>query len=384
MGDQSYQGWPNRMGQQPFAFPRFDFSRPPPPIQAPRHHVVPPQFFHHRPLGLPHTSSRKEGENSNEDNVWVQQWLIKRNKPEQTTQKRETEPRVKISEVKMRVHKLEEIMNELEFLKSSEESSQRVASLKNEALEITEFLKASQSQMVLSVKNRAKKRNLEKLRRQKRRAEKEKLILDRQAKHRQIDAWLQQQQEQVEKAKREEEMRKQADAVLCEVRQKQSFGKGFLQVLESLKKLRLLRAQAAADKKLFPTEEENERFNTMIGKLEDLWQLQLAEYGKEEQTLRVMLEEEKVNHQEKQQPSSFERNLKLWLMVLFGKEKGCVSDFESFHQNVNGLVSIRQCWDQFVVPRENILASSIPVGWVVPSKPSSDDWKELLGDLEKQ
>lgn len=64
----------------------------------------------------------------------------------------------------------------------------------------------------------------------------------------------------------EEDTCREADAVLCEVRNKQSDGKSLLQVLQSLRKLRHLRAQHAADKNMFPSEDENERFENMLCK----------------------------------------------------------------------------------------------------------------------
>lgn len=56
-------------------------------------------------------------------------------------------------------------------------------------------------------------------------------------------------------------------------------------------------------------------------KLDDLWQLQLDEYEKEEQTLRVMMEKDKVVRQEKQIPCGLEVNLNQWQIALFGNRK---------------------------------------------------------------
>lgn len=137
-------------------------------------------------------------------------------------------------------------------------------------------------------------------------------------------------------------------------------------------------------------------------KLDDLWQLQLEDYDKEEQTLRVMMEKDKVVRQEKQIPSGLEVNLDKWQIALFGNHKSL--DYEHLvhtaaDHDVHSLIQTRyafkiqfllfwkimqlkifcsrQCWDQFVVSR-NPLSSQIPVGWVLPCKPSSDEWKALL------
>jgi hypothetical protein len=52
------------------------------------------------------------------------------------------------------------------------------------------------------VEKQRKKRQAQKSSRDKARVTKQKQILERQAKHRQIDAWLQEQRDKVEKAKR--------------------------------------------------------------------------------------------------------------------------------------------------------------------------------------
>lgn len=157
--------------------------------------------------------------------------------------------------------------------------------LQAELSEITSYLESTAPQIKSLVNKQRKKRQAQKSARDKVKVSKQKLILERQAKHRQIDAWLQEQRDKVEKAKRvtrtdfvntnvlfnsdfqEDDTCREADAVLCEVRNKQSDGKSLLQVLQSLRKLRLLRAQFAADKNMFPSEDENERFENMLCKL---------------------------------------------------------------------------------------------------------------------
>jgi hypothetical protein len=79
-------------------------------------------------------------------------------------------------------------------------------------------------------------------------------------------------------------------------------------------------------------------------KLDDLWQLQLDEYAKEEQTLRVMMEKDKVVRQEKQIPSGLQVNLDQWQIALFGNRKSL--DYEylvhtAAEQDVHSLIYTR-------------------------------------------
>jgi len=79
-------------------------------------------------------------------------------------------------------------------------------------------------------------------------------------------------------------------------------------------------------------------------KLDDLWQLQLEEYAKEEQTLRVMMEKDKVVRQEKQIPSGLQVNLEQWQIALFGNRKSL--DYEHLvhtaaEQDVHSLIYTR-------------------------------------------
>ncbi|XP_059479299.1 programmed cell death protein 7-like [Neocloeon triangulifer] len=385
-----FGGWQNyELSRPPFAPPPFDFSRPPPPI--PR--LIPPPFF--RPPTFQAWQQEQkivseEQKPESEDQSWVQQWLANRVTSESNCTN--SLEKIKISDVKRKVEYWSAVIEELETLSAEEnlttEQILKISTLKAEASEISLYLETNKPVIANLIEKRAKKREKEKTKRAKAKLAKEKLVSNRQAKHRQIDAWRQEQQEEVERAKREEETRKQADAVLCEVRSKQSDGKSLMQVLESLKKLRRFRAQTAADKKMYPSEEENERFDSILEKLGDLWQLQLDEYAKEEQTLRVMMDEEKVIRRQKQEPSAFETNLELWLRTLFGRGSDCTSDYEHFfhlsaEKDPNTLISVRQCWDQFLAPAGSPMASSLPVGWVVPCKPSSADWETLLESRQK-
>jgi hypothetical protein len=71
-----------------------------------------------------------------------------------------------------------------------------------ELSKITSFLESNALKIKCLVDKQRKKRQAQKLSRDKTRATKQKQILERQAKHRQIDAWLQEQRDKVEKAKR--------------------------------------------------------------------------------------------------------------------------------------------------------------------------------------
>lgn len=72
----------------------------------------------------------------------------------------------------------------------------------SELCEITSFLESAAPQIKCLVNKQRKKHQAQKSAREKAKVMKQKLILERQAKHRQIDAWLQEERDKVEKAKR--------------------------------------------------------------------------------------------------------------------------------------------------------------------------------------
>lgn len=43
----------------------------------------------------------------------------------------------------------------------------------------------------------------------------------------------------------------------------------------------------------------------------------------------------------------------------------------------------RHSWDKFVAAPGAVMSSSIPVGWVLPSNPSTEKWESLLTDNSK-
>ena len=48
------------------------------------------------------------------------------------------------------------------------------------------------------------------------------------------------------------------------------------------------------------------------------------------------------------------------------------------------LVIHRREWDGFITHDADPHGSRIPAGWVIPSQPSSDDWKRYMIDREHQ
>jgi len=99
---------------------------------------------------------------------------------------------------------------------------------------------------------------------------------------------------------RDLETRREAELVLSEVRRKQNEANRLTMLLKSLKELRRLRAGSSNNN----SDKDNADFNNTIDGLEKLIAKQVIVYGKEEETLKIMMDT-----QEKKEPDN---NRKQW------------------------------------------------------------------------
>ncbi|KAL0109054.1 hypothetical protein PUN28_014271 [Cardiocondyla obscurior] len=240
--------------------------------------------------------------------------------------------------------------------------------------EICEILKTIKDVNFLNkvkkdLEKRKKKRTRERLKKEE--WKKKKLMKEerRTRLHAEADAWIRNEQAIIEREKQEENLRKDADMVLSEVRSKRNDARKYLGILQELQNLRKIKAniaRARGEKLSLATEEE---FNNTIAKLIKQWAALDSKYALEEQELKLMLKSDNEKRIEKQTKNIF----KDWENVLFGTN---ILPAEQSYKDTNGFIAIRAAWDKFISLDGD--ATTIPIGWIVPEKPSSAVWQKCL------
>lgn len=249
---------------------------------------------------------------------------------------------------------------------------ERVSACNAAKHEICEILKTVKDADFLGrVKNDLEKRKKKRTRERRRRKEwkKEKSMREeRRARlHAEADAWIRKEQAVIEREKQEENLRKDADMVLSDVRSKRNDARKYLGILQELQNLRKIKtniARARGEKLSSAAEEE---FNNTIAKLTEQWTTLDREYAVEEQELKLMLKTDNEKRIEKQTKNLFDD----WENVLFGTN--ILAAEQSYK---DGFIMIRAAWDKFMSSESD--ATTIPVGWIVPEKPSSAAWQKCL------
>ncbi|XP_043262056.1 programmed cell death protein 7 [Colletes gigas] len=242
---------------------------------------------------------------------------------------------------------------------------------KNEIVTLLNPIKDSKflNQLKKDLERRRKKRLREKIKRETWKNEKLIKIKQRARIHAQIDSWIRKKQAVIEKEKQEENLRKDADMVLSDVRGKRSDARKYLGLLQELRNLHNIKANIAIARGEHLSSAADEAFNNIIAKLTEQWSTLDSEYSIEEQGLKLMLKTDNEKRIEKQKKSLFDD----WENVLFGK-KLSVSD--QYNTDLTTFITIRSAWDKYI--SSDIDASAIPIGWVMPDKPSSAAWQKCL------
>ncbi|KAJ9574529.1 hypothetical protein L9F63_008302, partial [Diploptera punctata] len=225
-----------------------------------------------------------------------------------------------------------------------------------------------------------KKRKREK----RKRSERQEMLADchvkRQRLDKTIDNWLKDMQDVVERAKREESLKHEADQVLSEVTRKKAEARRQLNMLKGLEKLRRIRAQVAVNRGQHVNTETGIRFTRVIEHLVKLWEDQMKEYEVEEQGLRVMLEEA-VEERTKSEVTQTKQVLNQWEMLLFGKREPFNDFYQAAENDVEAFIEIRKSWDKFVAHPGALVSSSIPIGWVLPKTEKPQNWIFFLNNV---
>ncbi|XP_052279495.1 programmed cell death protein 7-like isoform X6 [Dreissena polymorpha] len=252
------------------------------------------------------------------------------------------------------------------------------------------------------VEQRRKKRARRKQLHKKEYLAKQKELSSRDELHAKIDKDMQKIVEQQRAKKQEEDMDKEADMILGQVRKKLSETGRYQQLLDSLSKLRRLRTDRLERQGVLSSiyagtgsiGARNQVFENKISSLKELLDKQMNIYKAEESTLKVLLEKEQKETKEKEdaqtrqrRAEALEREHTIQHRKLFGKPKVAqpgdpIYSFQQFYESashsLDNLVSVRMGWDMHLTLPDTPGASCIPDHWVVPEDPSSHAWASYL------
>ncbi|XP_011298737.1 programmed cell death protein 7-like [Fopius arisanus] len=216
------------------------------------------------------------------------------------------------------------------------------------------------------VEKRKKKRMRDKKRKEAWKLEKSLRDERRNNLHKQIDNWIRSKQDVIEREKQEENLRKDADLVLAEVRGKTKDARRYLQILRELQNLRKVKAVNAKARGENLSNAADESFKRIIEGLIEQWRQLDREYLIEEHGLKLMMTSDNERVINKRKRTAFDD----WEFAIFGRKLG---DPRS-QRDLRHLVVTRIAWDRFV-HRDG---TRIPLEWVMPESPSSGIWQKCL------
>lgn len=212
--------------------------------------------------------------------------------------------------------------------------------------------------------------------------------------HEKIDRWLNSIKNKYLHVKKENEIKKEADNILSEVKKKISEAKHNIEALVALEKLRNARKANFLAKGGFVFSKHETQFTEKVSQMRVVMQKQLSIYEDEERALSVMLETEQEGQREEEKNRKIKKLKQLQeekqaniLECLFGnQDTPSPSDpeymywkyYSSGTDSMENLLKVRYEWDAFLVPSNCEEGSSIPQQWVVPELPSSALWETAL------
>ncbi|XP_078483516.1 uncharacterized protein LOC100181938 [Ciona intestinalis] len=209
-------------------------------------------------------------------------------------------------------------------------------------------------------------------------------------KHSQIEDWLKSEKVKHETQLRDNEMQRQLDEALTEVRKEQSTLNKSVDIINALDKLRKARLQTLKSSgREVPSDAMTNNFHDLVEITNKKLQSQISDVEKKSNALKMFVETEQKEVRSlliKQKKIKEERRRKIWederKQHLFGKFELELDAFDPMwpvHQlhrqsqvDVNTLVEYRRQWDQFI----NNEGSEIPVNWVEPVQSPSEQWKK--------
>ncbi|WAR00127.1 PDCD7-like protein [Mya arenaria] len=252
------------------------------------------------------------------------------------------------------------------------------------------------------INKRRKKRARVKRLRQQVREECQAELSAREEKHALIDKQMHQIVEKQRAQKQEQDMQKEADVILGQVRRKLTEASRAQQLLDGLQKLRKLRSDRLDRQGVLGSvaggqggsEARKLLFDNKMSTLSDLLTSRLKTYKAEESTLQVLLEQEQQETREKEEERAQQRLHDKHVrqraredVMVFGDHRRAqpgdpIYSFQQFYESasssVEALISIRSDWDMYLATPGTPGASCIPDHWVLPPEPSSQAWTRTL------
>lgn len=209
----------------------------------------------------------------------IENFLLEVNQPNNINDQRNTCKKSKIAITKNAItsayklnEKLKTICAELKDSQhlTEEEWQQKISICNTAKEEIVKLLEPIRDQYFLNqlkkdLKKRKKKRLREKIKKEKWQNEKLMKMERRASMHAQIDSWIRKEQAVIEKEKQEENLRKDADMILFDVRGKRTDARKYLGLLQELRNLRNVKANIARARGEHLSSGADKTFNNIIG-----------------------------------------------------------------------------------------------------------------------
>ncbi|XP_056632960.1 programmed cell death protein 7-like [Diorhabda sublineata] len=233
-----------------------------------------------------------------------------------------------------------------------------------------------------TIEKRKKKRINQKKNKEFRKQQLEEEFQLREKMNKSIDQWLASKKEDDERLKMEEDMKKDADCVLAEVTKKKSDARKQMALIGSLAKLRFIRHHMALQRGEKPSLEDQNAFNITVLKLKNMWESSLKTYTKEEQGLKLLLEQTATEDTKTAELKKEKNLLEEWHAVFFGPRQVIPQDNATYwaltaaERDMETFIAIRKSWDTFLVSPTNEMGSKIPIGWVLPG--TNENWSKYL------
>lgn len=329
------------------------------------------------------------------DQSWINNWLVQKSLTKKPPEKPSSEDeKLTISGAQETLKKCCMILNRLKDFESDLKTNidtisnmsweQKLMEIDKQKAVLLNSLTSFDNAAMLTklqkeIKKRKRKREYLKTKKIERRNQLTIVYNRRQQLHKSINQWLNEQKEQVEKVKRDEYLKRDADCVLSEVTKKKTDARRQLALLSSLIKLREVREKAASSRGEKNSLEDSNTFLTITERLKNMWQKALKSYTMEERGLRVMLDMKSKTTETKDDKNK--KIIKEWSLALFGPTfvpSDAYWVLTCAERDLEIFIALRKSWDTFLTSPNNNQGSSIPIGWILPQNPSSQLWAKYL------
>lgn len=208
--------------------------------------------------------------------------------------------------------------------------------------------------------------------------------------HEKIESWRESILQKNRQWQREREMKKEADSILAEVRRKKLENGRNLEIITALKRLRDSRKNLSGNEHI--PQSKDEHFENTAQQLQEMLETRERDYNAEERALQVILESEQQKTEDKR-IEKWRESAERKRDILFTKYcANLYGDYDEYCKypyiqnprpcidNMEAFLAIRHEWDIWASTgdHQDGGGSSIPMGWVQPTAPSSDAWKTAL------